>query len=89
MMTIRIAALAWCVAALVVAGSRTSVAGRLQAGGRALSAGHVGMFQPATECMACHNGLSTSTGEDGELGARSVLAGIGAPGNHRSSVGGC
>ena len=55
------------------------------------------LFQTSDRCIACHNGLSTLAGEDisigfawradddGELRARSVLAGRRAPRDHRSS----
>ena len=66
-----------------------------------LPAGHPDtMFVTSHECAACHNGLTTPTGEDVSIGvswrasmmaqfvARSVLAGGCAARNHRSSAGG-
>lgn len=62
-MTVRFAATLWVAAVALVSGQTPSP--RPPAGGAA----HAGpSFQTSHECMACHNGLTTSAGEDVSIG---------------------
>ena len=61
-MTIRLAAIVWCVA--IVGVTHASSLPAAQTSGRSQS----DMFQPSTECMACHNSLTTASGEDVSIG---------------------
>ena len=92
--------LATAVVTLGLADTPRAAAGRPDATSRRVIAMHADpdvLFKTGGNCMPCHNSLITPSGEDvsigvglardddGQLGARSVLAGGRAPGDDRSS----
>ena len=67
-MTRLILALTAAVIAAMSASARDDAPASARADVDGPSPAHLAMFEPGTTCLACHNGLSTASGEDVSIG---------------------